>query len=339
MHPATRSTLTSTILLGVLLYAVLRFADGLMEDARTFEAAEQQKEGSTRGMQVREDTAVVTAAPVEEVDPYLPRIQSYDDLVTLLDRIGLNGLLVIEDTARWYAERGYLEENELLGVTPEGSRSAYYATLDAPTLRAMSDAGDAGATQTLARLAMFDDPIVALELYQKAVTQGSTYAAIKVADTLSVLMDLRGMAQRTNDGLGRRVGDLVSQTQSQDLNVEAYSAVVAAMADGGPPVMDAQLLDWSASLEDRIESLAVENACKRSADILIANSMARQINGVAPVSIKPPPVFLSPPDRDLRIPCSATRYPVVSMMNLEQCRTQRIVDATGNEQDLYICQP
>ncbi len=339
MHPATRSTLTSTVLLGILLYAVLRFADGLMADAERLEEAERQDRSASRGQEVRSDTPVITESVSQEMDPYLPRIESHDDLVTLLDQLGLNGLLVVEDAARWYAERGYLDENTLLGVTPEGSRSAYYATLDTATLRAMSDAGDAGATQTLARLAMFDDPIAAFELYRKAVTQGSVYAAIKVADTLSVLMDLRAITQTRNEDLGRQVSELLNDTPSQDLNVEAYSAVVAAMADGGPPVMNSELLDWSASLEERIDSFVVEHACKRSTDILIANSMARQANGVTPVSIKPPPVFLSPPDRDLRVPCSATRYPVVSMMNLEQCRTQRIVDETGKEQDLYICQP
>jgi hypothetical protein len=339
MHPATRSTLISTVLLGILLYAILRFADGLMGDAEKLEEAERQDRSAFREQGVRSDTPVITESASQEIDPYLPRIQSYDDLVTLLDQLGLNGLLVVEDAARWYAERGYLDENTLLGVTPEGSRSAYYATLDTATLRAMSDAGDAGATQTLARLAMFDDPIAALELYEKAVTQGSVYASVKVADTLSIFKDLRLEAQASDPEFRKMMRDLPKRYPSSDLDTESYATILAAMSDGGPPVSNDELLNWGSWLEERTRQYNIEYACKRSADILIANSMARQANGVAPVSMKPPPVFLSPADREQRIPCSATAYPIASMMKLEECLTQRIIDETGKEQDLYICQP
>jgi len=336
MHPATRFTLTSTVMLGILLYAVLRFADGLMQDARIADEAAQRQEVTVRTKTATTNSAIDSPEPV---DPYVPRIESFDDLVTFLDKLGLNGIVAVEDAARWYAERGYLDANALLGVTPEGSRSAYYATLDEPTLRAMSDASDAGATQTLARMAMFDDPIVALELYEKAVAQGSVYANIKVADTLSILMDLRLVAQASNPALRKKIQDLRVRYPSRNLNTESYATILAAMSDGGPPIIDDELLDWGSWLEERTQQVNIEYACKRSADILIANSMARQANGITPVSMKPPPVFQSPPDREQRMPCSATGYPVVSMMNLDRCQTQRIVDASGREQDLYICQP
>ncbi|MBT8442214.1 MAG: hypothetical protein KJO76_07505 [Gammaproteobacteria bacterium] len=335
MHSSTRFTLTSTVLLGILLYAVLRFADGLMEDARKLEEAERQEQGTAQENEVREDTPVAAATETAEQDPYLPRVESYDDLVTLLDKSGLNGLLVVEDAARWYAERGYLGENPLLGVTSDNSRDAFYATFDKPTLRAMSDAGDAGASQALARMAMFDDPLAALALYEKAVSQGSVYALIKVADTLNILVDLRLMPGVGGQDFINRV----MRVRPGNLNAEAYATLLAAMSDGGPPIIDEELLNWGSSLEERTDSRLLEYACKRSAEILIANSMARQQNGVTPVSMTPPPVFLSPPDREQRMPCAATGYPVVSMMNIDQCQSQRVVAGMGDEQDLYICQP
>ena len=83
----------------------------------------------------------------------------------------------------------------------------------------------------------------------------------------------------------------------------------------------------------------VEYSCKRAAEILIDNGTARQANGVTPLSMSPPPIFLGPPDLENRMPCSATRYPVVSMMKLDGCRKLRVADKSGTEKDLHICQP
>lgn len=334
MDKATRSTLVTTALLGVLLYAVLRLVADLQEPPPAAEVAE--------------DLTVVVADPGEPApagpavdpdppDPDLPRIDSHAALVAFLDARGFNGRLLVDRAANWYAERGFLGVRELFGVTPDNAPAAYYDTFDDATLKAMSEGGDAGATQTLARATMFMNPIDAFELYQRAIGQGSVYAVIKVADTLSLFADARRPGNAADRELTRRLQELQSTRGGKNLHAEAYATMLAAIGDGGPPILDADTLDWVAWLENRAPRRDLIDACRRSADILLANSIVRRDNGVTPVSMRPPPVFLNPPDRQARMPCATTDYPVVSMMNLDGCDIERVIDDAGEESDLYIC--
>ena len=123
-----------------------------------------------------------------------------------------------------------------------------------------------------------------------------------------------------------------------NLPAEAYATMLAAIADGGPPVMSAENLDWIASLEAEVHQSVIVYSCKRSGTILMTHGRARGANGLPPVSMRPPPVFVNPPDREARMPCAATEAPIVSMMSLAGCEAERFVDAAGAEADLYVCE-
>jgi len=331
MDKTTRFTLIATALLGILLYAIWRFEDDLLESAETMEAEQVLSEIQSPV------ESVVNAPPTQAPEPGLPRIGSDAELVALLDERGLNGRLLVDLTAGWYAERGFLGIRELFGITLDNAPDTYYDTFDEATLRAMSDGGDAGATQTLARLTMFRNPFESLELYQKAVGQGSVFALIKVADTLSLLADARLLGNGPDRELFRQLRELQQSVPRGDLHTEAYATMLAAISDGGPPIVDEDILNWVSWLEGKAPQGALELACMRSSEILLASSGARRDNGVTPLSITPPPVFISPPEREERMPCTATGYPLVSMMNLSDCSVERVVTATNTEADLYIC--
>lgn len=334
MDRSTRFTLIATVLLGILLYYLLIFEDDLLQESAKDFVREAPSE-----LAATPSPAPAQSEPMPPPDPGLPRIDSHAALIRFLDDRGLNGRLMVDQAADWYAARGYLGANELLGITPDEARNTYYDTLDDATLKSLSDAGDAAATQTLARVAMFLDPFEALSLYEKATSQGSVYAVIKVADTLSILADgwLAGAA--VNPDFVRRLGELRNDVPNKNMHTEAYATMLSVIGDGGAPVVDTELLNWATWLEERTPQRSLEYACKRSADILVANGAARRANGVDPVSMTPPPVFLSPPDSDARMPCAATGYPIVSLMNVDECATEPIIDHTGKEAVLRICQP
>jgi hypothetical protein len=332
MHKSTRFTLTSTALLGIMLYAVVRFTDDLQN------APVQQPVQVIGG-----DVAPAVAAPQAlktppAPDPRLPRITTHAELIAHLDDAGHNSRLLVDQAAGWYGARGFLGVNELLGVTVDNSPAAYYETFDLPTLRAMSEGGDAGATQTLAHTAMFSDPFRALELYRKAVSQGSVYAGIKIADSLSFFADIRRGGDRN---FQRQIRELQraspTEIRGHNLRIETYATLLATMGDGGPPIIDTELLDWSTSFESKIVPAGLDRACRRSAEIVAENGAARRENGFAPLSTQPPPVFLSPPDLEMRMPCAATGYPVVAMMDLSNCTTESVIGPDGTESLLHIC--
>ena len=336
MHKSTRFTLTSTALLGILLYAVVQFTNDL-QNAPAQQPTQVPDSGNAIEAMPATD-APQARTPPPAADPRLPRITTHAELITHLDERGHNGRLLVDQAAGWYGARGYLGANELLGVTNDNSPAAYYETLDLPTLRAMSESGDAGATQSMARLAMFSDPFGALDLYRKAVGQGSVYAGIKIADSLSFFAETKRGGDRYFQKKIRELQRAIPEEQrGHNLRIEAYATLLAAMGDGGPPVIDAEILDWSTSLGSKIPASGVESACRRSAEIVAENGVARRANGIAPLSTQPPPVFLSPSDRELRMPCATTGYPIVAMMNLSDCTQESVIGPDGTESLLHIC--
>ncbi|MFQ5635790.1 MAG: hypothetical protein ACE5G3_10745 [Gammaproteobacteria bacterium] len=323
-------TLIATVLLGILLYTLLQFTAELQQapPEEAAPAAAAARPDNQRPARPATATPTVTG---------LPHISSYEELVAFLDEGGINGRLLVDEAARWYARHGFLGPNALLGVTPAGAPRTYYESLDTATLRAMSDAGDAGATQTLARLAMFEDPFAAMRLYEKAVSQGSVYAAIKVADTLSLFAGSQLVDYLTDRELLKRLFDLQRSVPGRNLHTEAYAMILSALREGGSPIIDADLLGWAAVLEENTPQRTLEYACRRSSEILVASGAARRNNGVAPLATQPPPVFLALPDLEHLMPCSATRFPLFSMMDLSRCSTTRVIGRSGDEADLHVC--
>lgn len=332
-----RFTLIATALLGILLYAWLKFAEDL-RNAPTVEAAlGLESPQVAKEEPVREES--LPEPPAATPDPKLPRITNHADLVAFLDERGLNGRLLVDQAATWYRDKGFLGAIEYLGVSSDDAPNAYYDTLDEATLKALSAGGDVGATQTLARMAMFMSPSVGLGLYQQAVSQGSIYAVIKVADTLSLFADARLADYASEPELFNQLLQVQKRSPGQILDTEAYATALAALGDGGPPIVDEELLAWTATLEAKAPQQALEYACRRSGEILVDNSTLRRANNVEPLSTQPPPIFIGPPGVAARMPCTATSYPIVSLMNIEQCEVERFVNSAGEESDLHICQP
>jgi len=327
-----RFTLIATALLGILLYAVMRFGNDLQK-APTVEAALGLKRPAV------ESPATAAPKPPPPPDPRLPRITSHADLVAFLDERGLNGRMLTDEAANWYRTRGFLGAYELLGVTADNTPSAYYDTLDEPTLLAMSKAGDAGATQTMARIAMFLDPIAGYALFRQAAAQGSVYAVIRVADTLNLFAETQLIDYSSDPALFEKYLNMQKRVPGGNLHAEAYATMLAALGDGGPPVIDAELLAWAERLGTKAPQQSLEYACRRSGEILIENSTARRGNNLGPLSTTPPPVFLGMTDREDRMPCEAGNYPIISMMDVSDCAVERVVNAVGAEADLHICQP
>ena len=336
MHKSTRFTLTSTALLGILLYAVVQFTNDLQNPPPRQADKAAGASGAIAAVPAAASTQAETSSPAP--DPRLPRITTHAELIAFLDGRDYNGRLLVDQAAGWYGARGFLGANELLGITIDNSPATYYETFDLPTLHAMSESGDANATQTLAHMAMFSDPFAALELYRKAVSQGSVYAGIKIADSLSFFSDTKRGGDRN---FARQFRELQRSTpremRGQNLKIETYATLLSAMGDGGPPIIDTELLDWSTSLESALPADVRESACRRSAEIIAENGAARRANGVAPLSTQPPPVFLSPPDREARMPCATTGYPLVAMMNLSGCVVESVIGPDGTEALLHIC--
>ena len=331
MSKTNRFTLVATLLLGILLYTVLRFTTSLQDPPVNDTAPPVAVEPVLDNVQ----PTILSAAPV---DSGMARITSHAELVAFLDTQGINGRLTVDEAARWHANQGFPGTNELLGITIDNAPGTYYDTLDELTLETMSAAGDAGATQALARIKMFVDPFAALGLYGKAVGQGSVYAVIKVADTMSLFGETQLADYLSDAETFQKLLELQKSVPSRHLHTEAYATMLSALSAGGPPIIDDELLAMTARYEEKVPQRALEYACKRSADILIANSGARRSNGIDPLATQPPPIFLSPADLEERMPCATTDFPLVSAMNLQQCRVVRVSIASGEEANLYICQ-
>lgn len=338
MSKTNRFTLIATFLLGVLLYTVLRFADNLPEAPMADTVRETAPVQSSPDPENEPEVPAADTTGVMQAEGRgIPTVSNYDELVAHLDERGLNGRLTVEVTADWYAERGYLGGNALLGVTADAAPMAYYETLDDATLQALSDAGDAGATQTLARHAMFLDPFRGLELYELAVKQGSLYAIVKVSDTLDSFSGAYISDFAKDRELRKKMMQIRLQGYRRNLGMAAYATAVAAIRDGGRPIVDNALLNWIGTLEDKTARGAIERACEWSEEKQIGFSTARRSRGKPPLFTEPPPVFLSQPELEASLPCADTDHPVNFVMNLSDCTNELVVGPDGAEWELYVC--
>lgn len=338
MSSSSRSTLIATFLLGVLLYTVLRFADNLpevpMADTvrRTIPVVPASGSGSKPAAR---DNNPADVPPVD--DRGILQVRNYDELVAHLNTRGLNGRLIVAAAADWYAERGYLGANALLGVTVDAAPMTYYQTLNDATLLALSDAGDAGATQMLARHSMFFDPFRGLELYELAISQGSLYAIVKVSDTLDSFSGayISDFAQALE--LRKKIIQLHAQGYRRNLGMAAFATAVAAIRDGGQPIVDEDLLYWVAALEAKTARGSIARACAWSEEKQVEFGTARRRRGKPPLFTEPPPVFLSQPELEASLPCADTDHPVQFRMNLADCSDELVEGPDGKEWRLYVC--
>jgi hypothetical protein len=326
------SILVATALLGVLLYTILRFFDEVPV-AEIPVPIRSEEENSTFDV----PTSSPARKPEQTTDPDTPYIAGYEDLLNHLDTKGLNGQRLIADSARWFQAKGYLNPNDFLGVRLQGAPASYYDTLDEPTLIAMSDEGDLGATQSLAERRSFSDPFEAIELYYKAAEQGSVNSLLRIASLLETFGDVALDDFESDPEYRRKLKPFRVEGANMTLGIEAFSYALMAVRDGGSAVASPDVVQWVEDLGNKLEPDALLRACRISANMHMNLAEARRINGYIPLSSDPPAVFLGEPELESKLPCADTRHAVFPLLDLEGCDVETVQVASGEIQALYVC--
>ncbi len=323
MTKTNRFTLIATILLGVLLYTIIRFAEDL---------------------NVAWDGGKLEPPPAidESQAPQLPRIVSATDLQAILDRQptgnGIDATEILAGYADWSDARGFTGRNRLFATTA-GARPNNLPAADTAGLRGLSEAGDAAASQSLAANRIFDDLFGVIDLYRRAAEQGSTFALLRIGSVLEAL-DTAGTGHAAADPeQHRRIADLTKQGVGNSLRLTALGYVVTAIRDGGAPIVDYPLLIWLDRLHDETTNDERTAVCEWSERTLLDIARARARWGKPAVTTQPPPVFFTIPDLENRLPCNRTAYPIENLLDLSHCTTTPVRNADDEPLNLNICLP
>ncbi len=309
--------LIATALLGVLLVVVLRLSGRL---------AEQLPDGTEPVAPITErtDTEYQQSASVVS-------ITNHDEFVTALNTMGLDGKLVLSDTARWYQARGFLGAAPLLGIGSDDAPMVYYQSLDDATLTGLADAGDLAAAQVLASRKALQEPLASIDGYETAAGLGSTYALLQLA-SLYETFEAVGQA-----GFDERLDLKPARLQPGMLKMRALALVLAALRDGGPPLANERLLAWIDRLAGALPEDQRAQACVLSEKLFLEFSSQRRRHGLPPVRSDPPPAFLTVPGLAQRLPCEQSSSPYRSMLNLNDCETESVWVEHGQPGKLVVC--
>jgi len=320
------SILLATALLGVLLFVVRQIV------------VDQPVEPIEVPVASRAPEAVPEVAPVrvDAKGEALPVIADPDDLQAWLTEQGIDSDTALAGTLDWFEARGYLATGPMVGLIGNSQTADYYASLDDGTLRSLSLGGEALATQELAGRQRVTDPFGALESFQEAVKQGSVNALLKMASLQETLAEISPEDFSSDPGFVRQLRRVAGKDGSA-LREAAYANVLTAMRDGGPAVIDDDLLGWAQEMEGRLDQSQLISACNRSFNEFLGISNQRRLRGMAPITVAPPPTFLGLPDLEAQLPCQETISPVASTQILDDCAVREIVDARGQLRELYLC--
>lgn len=297
MTKTNRFTLIATILLGILLFTILRFADDL---------------------NVAWNGKILEPRPAsgDASESQPPQIRDNADLRKLLTTVaGIDSAAVLDGYTVWSQNRGFTGTSRLFGTKKPTAPEAFAAMEDSE-LEVRSASGDARASQTLAARTVFTDPLNALALFHRAAEQGSTNALLRIAFVLEAL-----------DAAG-------SENESAD---SALGYAIAAVRDGGSPVVDHALLAWLDRLAAAASRDELANACEWSERTLLEIAGRRARWGAPPITTAPPPVFFAVPDLAGRLPCKRTGHPIENLLDLADCAVTPVRNAEDEELDLYIC--
>ncbi len=330
------SILVATALLGVLLYIIL----AIFGDIDVIEPVDTLPQSP---VEIGADT-VVSADPETSVKPVesashsdLPGIATYDDLLRLLNDRGLKGEQLIATTAKWFQARGFLGPDALLGISDAAAPMSYYEALDELTLKGMSDAGDMGASQTLASGSRFIDPFEAMALYETAGGQGSIKAMLQIASLYETFDDIELDQFESDQKFQQKIRRFRPQGSGGMTNRRDFGFAMAAVRDGGRPVANPEIVQWIQNMAGAMPEDVLTNACKLSERLFINASEARRQAGFRPLSTIPPSVFLGDPELDQKLPCQNTPHSFYQVLNLDDCTTEPVRDAAGRSRHLYIC--
>jgi len=304
-------TLIATALLGVLLYVILQLAHDL-KNASVIEATQP----------IARNNGISTSA----------------DLLGFLERKGIDSEQAIASSAGWFQDRGFPGNHGLLGITGQNGSTDQYADLDDAVLESLSAKGDMAATQTLASHRISIDPFAAMELYATAAAQGSTYAIMQMGSLRETFANMELDRYRADPGYLEKIGHLRGDDSNQTLQLEAFAYAMAAVRDGGPPVIDHDLLTWLQRMAEAIPPSLRESACERSQQVFLEFSAARRARNLAPITRDPPAIFISIPGLADQVPCGETSHPALSLLDLSNCEIYAIEMFMGNAMDLYSCE-
>ena len=308
--------LIATALLGVLLVLVLRLTGKLAE-------------------KLPEDERLVApvAGPANRSgdagEPVPESITSYDEFLTVLDAMGLDGEQLLAETARWYQARGFLGAAPLLGIGSDTAPLVYYESLDDTTLSGLASTGDMAAAQVLASRNALRAPTEAIREYATAAALGSTYALLQLASLYETFATI------DMDTLHTRIPDSTGEPAS--LSIRSLAYLLAALRDGGPALADEPLLAWIDRLEQALSTEQQSEACTLSAKLFLEFSSQRRRQGLPPVRTEPPPAFLTAASLDQRLPCANSPSPYRSTLDLTACTTRPVRTEHGRRALLVVC--
>ncbi|MGI9329397.1 MAG: hypothetical protein ACR2QB_01665 [Gammaproteobacteria bacterium] len=321
------SILLATGLLGVLLFVVRQIVvDQPVEPIKVPVASRSPEQAAPEAVLLR----------VDESGEALPVIDSPAALRALLIEQGMAPDIALADTRDWFAARGYLASGPLRHLVGDTRAADYYASLDDDTLRSLSEGGEVLATQELAGRQRVTDPFAALGSYQAAANQGSVNALLKMASLRETLAEIRPEDFASDPGFVRQLSRVAGKDGTA-LRIAAYGNVLTAMRDGGPAVIDDELMGWAQEMESRLTPMQQTQACNRSFNEFIGLSNQRRLKGMAPITVTPPPTFLALPELDARLPCQETISPVATTQILDDCIVREVVDGRGGLRELYLC--
>lgn len=321
------SVLLATALLGVLLVVVRQIVvEQPVEPIEVPVASRVPEQATPEPAPVR----------VDETGAALPVIDNPAALRALLIEQGIDPDAALADTRDWFEARGYVASGPLSRLLGDTRTADYFASLDDDTLRTLSQNGDALATQELAGRQRLTDPFVALESFQEAVTQGSVNALLKMASLRGTLAEIRPEDFAFDPGFVRQLRRFGGSDGAQ-LRIAAYANVLTAMRDGGPAVIDEELMSWSLEMASELTPMQQAQGCNRSFNEFIGLSNQRRVQGMAPITVTPPPMFLALPELEAQLPCQETISPVASTQILDNCVVREVVDAQSRLRELYLC--
>jgi len=317
VNKTNRFTLIATVLLGVLLYMILRYARDLNI---AWNGAEPAPPPAIKNPQ--------TPAP--------PRIATTADLHDFLDAGGRAAATLLDHYADWSAAHGFTGKNRLFAA-PDIAASGRYTNLAESELAARSEAGDEFASQVLATRRLFTDPFSAIEYFRRAAGQGSTFALLRIADLLEALDAAEAGRATTRSGQSDRARALAERGVDHSLKLTALGYLVTALRDGGPPVIDRSVLAGLDRLREETTGDQQVAVCEWSERMLLEIAKDRVRGGKPAITTAPPPVFFTPPDLAGRLPCRHTAYPIDFPMDLTRCTVTGVRDGEDQALDLYLC--
>lgn len=329
MTKTSRFTLIATVLLGILLYTITRFAGDL---------------------NVAWDGSVIEPAPPDTEAPIALPIADAAGVRAVLEALDIDTVAALDGWAAWSDARGFVPPNRLYGIPDPAlvasgssgrrdpaSLSTDPATIDEAELLARSAAGDAAATQALAARAASTAPFKAIDYYRLAADQGSTFALLRLASLFEALDTVARSGATADPEYARRIAALTGPAPGTDLRQMAFAHLLAAVRDGGPPTVDPSLLAWLRRLDDQVSEPQRHAACGQSARLLMAIAGRRARMGRPPVVTEAPPVFFTAPEWADQQICAQTADPIENLMDLSDCTVTGFRSAANEPLDLYIC--